>query len=121
MAKPNKIILVDDNDTTNFLNKTVIDRSGHDLAVEVFRDPQEALEFLESNRDNIENHLIFLDINMPVIDGWEFARQYENFDMHTRNKLVMLTSSIDPMDKSKAEQLVSINDFKSKFFSITST
>ena len=114
MNKPDKIILIDDNHTTNFLNEMVINRSGFDISVISFDKAGKAIEFFEKEKDAVKKYLVFLDINMPEMDGWEFADAYSEIELATTNIIVMLTSSVDPRDKDRALGHEVIHDYHSK-------
>lgn len=117
------VLLIDDDDATNFLNKMVIESAGIAENIHTTLNGKEALEYL-TNTDKFENgdviypqpYLIFLDINMPVMDGWEFMHEYQKLDeKQKKNKvIVMLTTSLNPDDKTKASLIHEINDFMSK-------
>ena len=68
------VLLVDDNDTDNFISKRIIEITGFSNRVEVRNSGKSALDYLRENQENLENipNLIFLDINMPVVDGFVF-------------------------------------------------
>jgi CheY-like chemotaxis protein len=76
----------------------------------------DALEYLQSEMKsgNIPD-LIFLDINMPAMDGWGFIERYAQFDFGDKQPIVvMLTSSIDPRDENRAAEIKEIHAFRSK-------
>jgi CheY-like chemotaxis protein len=79
----------------------------------------EALDYLADSLKGVFPipDLIFLDINMPGMDGWDFLEAYENLIKDSKVKIlvVMLTSSLNPDDREKAEQHKSIVAFKNKF------
>jgi CheY-like chemotaxis protein len=100
--KPYRIILIDDNHTTNFLNEMVINRSGHNIEVSSFDRAINAVDFFSKAENQKNSYLIFLDINMPEMDGWEFADEYVKINTTQNNVIVMLTSSVDPRDKERA-------------------
>jgi CheY-like chemotaxis protein len=108
--------LIDDDDGINFLNKAILSKL--DLANEIlsFRDPVVALETLKKSYDEGEfPELIFLDINMPLMDGWEFVNAFAEFERKEKKcVIIMLSSSIDPADEQKAESISQIAAFKSK-------
>lgn len=118
MRKKKNIILIDDDHTTNTLNKLIIEQSALVDDVIMFSDPEEALAYFSSSNDDGQ-FLIFLDINMPVMDGWEFIDEYAKLGVDSESKkIVMLTSSIDPSDMMKAEEMQPVADFKSKPLSV---
>lgn len=88
------VLLVDDNDTDNFINKRLMEIFNFAKFVMVKSSGSEALEFLKANEDNIGNmpDLIFLDINMPVIDGFLFLDEYEKLSkLHKKCKIVIIS------------------------------
>lgn len=110
---PLNILLIDDDPSINFLNKLVIDRSTVQADVSEHTEASVALE--ELSKGNLHPTLILLDINMPLMDGWDFAKSYEKLpdDLRT-SKIVILSSSINPSDKEKAESSPVISGFYSK-------
>ena len=112
------ILLIDDDEATNYINKMVIKRSGCAESVEVAESGREALEFLTSgtNGNHPQPELIFLDINMPAMNGWEFLDHYRNLEEIHKGEIivVMLTTSLNPDDKAKAEKIEEISGFRNK-------
>lgn len=113
MASPEKIILIDDSETTNFLNQILIKKVDSEVPVETFMFPLDAVDFFKAN-SGIKNHLIFVDINMPAMDGWEVVKILEGMGIHKTNTIIMLTSSIHKDDKLRADSTESIHDFVTK-------
>lgn len=105
------ILLIDDDPSINFLNKLVIERAEVGAEVSEITEPQEALRQLEDG--SIKPSLIFLDINMPIMNGWEFASSYEKLPNSSPN-IILLTSSINPSDKDMASSREIISGFYSK-------
>lgn len=64
--------------------------------------------------------LILLDINMPVMDGWEFAEVFSKLEENQKEKIViiMLTSSLNPDDKERASKLSVISGFQHKLLTM---
>ena len=108
-----EILLIDDSDADNFLHRRVIDKVGCTNNVEVRENGREALEYLEETRANAPSRptLIFLDLNMPWVDGWEFLQTYEATDGRKPPVIVMLTTSHNPDDRARAEAHSSVADF----------
>lgn len=107
------IMLIDDNDDDNFYHERIIRKSNAAETVITERSADAALNRLKNQPDTIPD-LIFLDINMPGMNGWEFLQEYSKLDKHLQSRLVivLLTTSENPDDKRKAEN---INiDFKTK-------
>ena len=78
----------------------------------------EALEYIKLKPNNEENRIdiIFLDINMPGMNGWEFLEEYNKLDKELQGSIivVMLTTSDSPDDKAKAMKRGFASDFKTK-------
>jgi CRISPR-associated protein Cas8b1/Cst1 subtype I-B len=100
-----KVLLIDDNEIDNFINERMITSSGFSTEVTVKNSADAALDFLKSLNSKEEYpEIIFLDLNMPVKDGFEFLIEYETIsdDIKTYSKIVVLSSSISPEDINKA-------------------
>lgn len=114
-ARFKRVLLVDDNDIDNFINERIITSSFFGEKVTVKTSAQAALDFLKANASNADvlPEVIFLDLNMPVMDGFAFLREYENMPDSIKNtcKIVVLSSSISPDDINKA----STNPFVKKY------
>jgi CheY-like chemotaxis protein len=109
------VMLVDDNDTDNFISKRIIELTKFARRIEVKNSGKSALEYLEANQNNPSNlpDLIFLDINMPIVDGFVFLFEFEMFPAEVKNKskIVILSSSDNKRD---IEKIVD-NDYVIKF------
>lgn len=101
-APVSTIMLVDDNETDNFIHKRVIELSGFADEIIIKNSGKNALEYLESNARNTEKlpDVIFLDINMPIVDGFVFLFEFENFpdEIKEKSKIVILSSSDSKRD-----------------------
>ena len=105
------IVLVDDDETNNFICKKMLKIFDPSIKTMEFMDPTAALNYLRDNTtDRIS--LLLLDLNMPKINGWQFLENMAA-DMVSSN-VVILTSSIDPNDVQKAKQENKIKDFWTK-------
>ncbi|HEX8548661.1 MAG TPA: response regulator [Cytophagaceae bacterium] len=96
------VMLVDDNDTDNFIHKRVLELTGFCTNIIVKNSGKSALEYLHENKNNLEvlPNIIFLDINMPIVDGFVFLFEYENFpeNLKEKCKIVILSSSDSKRD-----------------------
>jgi CheY-like chemotaxis protein len=100
-----KVLLIDDNEIDNFINERMITSSHFAQEVVVKNSADAALEFLKTVTDDAGcPEIIFLDLNMPVKDGFGFLADYEAMPEIVRNKckIVVLSSSISPEDINKA-------------------
>lgn len=99
------VMLVDDNDTDNFISKRIIEITKFANEVEVKNSGKSALEYLDSNKDNLDRlpDVIFLDINMPIVDGFVFLYEFEKFNDAVKNKckVIILSSSDNKRDIDK--------------------
>ena len=99
------VMLVDDNDTDNFISKRIIEITKFAQRVEIKNSGKSALQYLEQEQNTPENlpNLIFLDINMPIVDGFVFLFEFEMFPDAVKNKckIVILSSSDNKQDIKK--------------------
>lgn len=118
MKKLQNILLVDDDHATNFINKKVITNYGCTEKVTVFTSAEDAITYLIANakEGNPQPDLIFLDINMPAMNGWEFLEEYKGLTGKEKAKIVvvMLTTSLNPDDYERAQVNEEIDGFKNK-------
>jgi CheY-like chemotaxis protein len=99
------VMLVDDNDTDNFISKRIIELTKFAKRIEIKNSGKSALQYLEANQNNpdVLPDLIFLDINMPIVDGFIFLYEFGKFPDTIRNKskVVILSSSDNKRDIDK--------------------
>ncbi|MEO1049786.1 MAG: response regulator [Bacteroidota bacterium] len=105
-SKPVELVmLVDDNETDNFISKRIIEITEFAKDVEVKNSGKSALDYLKENQNNLERlpNLIFLDINMPIVDGFVFLYEFEKFNENIRDKckVIILSSSDNKRDIDK--------------------
>lgn len=111
-------MLVDDDMNDNFFHERVIKRSNAANRIVIKESGLEALDYLKSAGDPEKPRpdLIFLDINMPGMNGWEFLQEYRKLDKNLQSKMIviMLTTSVNPEDESMARSIDLLSDFKTK-------
>lgn len=118
MEKLKSILLVDDDHSTNFYHRLVLRDADLAEQIEVCVNGQLALDYL--NETLVSKgplpEFIFLDINMPVMDGWEFLKAYDQLDDAIKKhcNIVMLTTSINPDDREEGLRQPNVKDFRNK-------
>jgi CheY-like chemotaxis protein len=114
-----KIICIDDDPIALLLSKLVISKSNFASKVVTLANGLEGITYLE-REETIAEHksgrkplLILLDLNMPVMDGWEFLEQFslKLQEKYPDVKIILLSSSIDPNDIRKSKQFEMVLDF----------
>lgn len=104
-----RVLLVDDDQTTNFLNKLLLTRLGVTEQVQMAANGEEALRLLvqQGNAPATCPNLILLDMNMPVLNGLAFLEAYTQLPSVVQEAIVivMLTTSLHPIDLARAQQL----------------
>ena len=108
-----EILLVDDDIVVQYLHKTVLSKCNFPVQ-KLFSDGKLVLDYILENKDKDILFLILLDINMPVMNGWEFLDELKNHTIKPLLKVVIVTSSIDSSDKEKAEKYKEVFQFMEK-------
>lgn len=100
-----KVLLIDDNEIDNFINERMITSSHFSKEVIVKNSADAALDYLKQLlQESDYPEIIFLDLNMPVKDGFEFLTEFEHLPEALKNasRIVVLSSSISPEDINRA-------------------
>ncbi|HET8854398.1 MAG TPA: response regulator [Salinimicrobium sp.] len=109
-----KVVIVDDDSVVLFLHKVLIDRSILPSAEGSFKNGKEALDYISSNGVRETPYLILLDINMPVMNGWDFLEAIQEKDFKENIFVAMVTSSINTNDMQHALQYPQVIDYLEK-------
>jgi CheY-like chemotaxis protein len=116
------ILFIDDDTITLMLCKMVISKSLFSKEIVTAKNGEEALQYFNTLKQaNTNPHLskpqlIFLDLNMPVMSGWEFLDSFSTTEYSEFNntKVIILSSTIDPEDLEKSNKYPMVIDFLSK-------
>ena len=112
------ILLIDDNPADNFFHSMIIREANCTKEIEAKESGEEALKYLTTKVDGKypQPDVIFLDINMPGMSGWDFIEHYEKLEDEQKGKnlVMMLTTSLNPDDSAKADNTPAIQEFISK-------
>ncbi|MAD97512.1 MAG: response regulator [Flavobacteriaceae bacterium] len=114
MKKLNCVLLIDDSEPTNYVNKKIVTKANITEKIVAVESGFEALDYLKTRTNEADiPELIFLDINMPGMSGWEFLTEYEKLPKNDKALVVvvMLTTSLNPSDRTKAVRLGYVGDF----------
>ena len=103
-------LLIDDSPLHNWINTKVIKKSGFASEIIIIERPEEALLLLRDEK--VKPDIIFLDIKMPIMDGFQFLEEYDKLSIDKgKIKIVVLSSSINPIDIERAKR----NKYVTKF------
>lgn len=116
------ILFVDDDPITLMLCKMVISKSLFSKEIVTAKNGEEALKYFNTfkqantNAQLTKPQLIFLDLNMPVMSGWEFLDSFSTpeYSEYNTTKVIILSSTIDPEDLEKSNKYPMVIDFLSK-------
>jgi CheY-like chemotaxis protein len=111
-----KTVIVDDDEMCLLLHKHFIETTNFHDAPKTFNAAQKALDFLAGLPDNSVPVLMFLDINMPVMNGWDLLNMLDKDSFDQKVYVVMVSSSVDTVDKEKAFSFSRVIDFIEKPF-----
>ena len=116
------ILLIDDDDTTNYLNKRLLEEMQVAKEIMVYNNGKEAIEYLseacaeDGTSENRCPDLIFLDIKMPVMDGFSFLDEYQRRNLDSKDHVIimMLTSSASFYDLERLKNYSRVKKHYSK-------
>lgn len=112
------VLLIDDDPTTNFLHRRAIRQVAEDTTIHEATNGRHALELIQADIASAAPppDYIFLDINMPELDGWGFLERYRELPAAWRRKtrVFMLTTSLNPDDHRRARGYADVIDVVDK-------
>lgn len=119
MIKTNsiEILITEDDQLITTLQKKQLEKLVT-IPIQTFWNGRELLSYIEKNEKEVETFLILLDINMPLMNGWEVLERINKLYKHKNILVVMLTSSIYPEDKQKAFTFPQVISFNDKFLDL---
>ncbi|WP_062053193.1 response regulator [Sediminicola sp. YIK13] len=119
--KLNTVCIIDDDPIFVYGTKVLLNyNSSFCSNIIVYENGKEALDdlrfMLKTNKEMPE--VIFLDLNMPFINGWEFLDELKKMDLKKKIRVYVVSSSLDKMDEEKARKYDMVVDFINKPFTV---
>ena len=118
MAKFENILLIEDDPITVMVCDRIIKMIGFSNHVQTKENGQEGIDYISNAiKENKElPDIIFLDINMPIMNGWDFLEAFESIKQQLSKvpRILILSSTVDPEDYKKAEKFPAVEGFISK-------
>lgn len=109
------ICLIDDDRIYQFTAKKIIESTGFTQGLLSFYNGQEALDFFNTHKNDLNKlpDIIFLDINMPVKDGWQFLEEFKTIAANIGKHITifMVSSSVDEYDIKKSKEYTLVTDY----------
>ena len=113
------VLLVDDDNACNFFNRRLLKNKHSITQVQDARNGRDALAIIKQAADANQPlpNLIFLDLNMPVMSGWEFLNEFKKLPDAVKQQVVIiiLSSSINPDDKARAKTYTEVAAYENKY------
>lgn len=117
-AKEIDVLLIDDHEPTNYYNSLMFEKLGYDINLSVITSAREALTYLATAKDGQYPNpdIIFLDVNMPGMNGWEFLLEYELLKPEQQGQYIytMISTPLNEEDQVAAIRNRVIHGFQPK-------
>ena len=114
-------MLIDDNEIDNLINQKMVEASSIAENIYIHTGAKSAIEFLRNMQkldlaDKVLPDVIFLDIDMPLMDGFQFLDEFDKLNSATKKKckIIMLTSSINPQDLNRSKKYLYVKLYLNK-------
>ena len=113
------LLVIDDDDINIFIIKKIVEKTGFNVNMVSKANGLLAIDHLKATMDQVDfPNLILIDINMPVLNGWEFLDTYDTLNISKKVDMYMLSSSVYENDIEKAKTYAKVKGFISKPLSI---
>ena len=109
-----RVLIIDDDVIFNLMADVMLRDTGITARPRCFTDAHEALAYINQHNPAGTTYLLFLDINMPTMSGWEVLDRLQKLPFRHRIHVVMVTSSIDRADKERAAGFEQVIDYMIK-------
>ena len=111
-----EFIIIDDNKLNGYIAEKMIKKIDPDISVKPFLYANEAFDFIKDPTAGFDRHVILVDIQMPLMSGFNFVEEFEKLSEDVRNKykLYIYSSTINEQDKLQANNYSSVRHFFSK-------
>ncbi len=110
-----KVCVIDDDDIYQFLLKKELKHTNLVDKIEVFTDGQKAIDYFIENKKSIEllPDVIFLDINMPIMNGWQSLEQFKQIQPKIAKEITiyLVSSSFDDRDINRSKEYTEVTDY----------
>ncbi|MFM2230170.1 MAG: hypothetical protein RL607_1428 [Bacteroidota bacterium] len=123
-SKKRYILLVDDDSIIDYLHKKILQKAGFNDSITTVYNGKEAIEQLLRFNENLDEKdalLLLLDLNMPILNGWQFLEEFQN--IHTQLKfsidIFILSSSNNPDDINRSKQHPLVKGYLNKPLTLT--
>lgn len=110
------LLVIDDDDINVFIIKKIVEKTGFDIDMVARNNGQQAIDYIKETiaQNSPLPRLVLIDINMPVMNGWEFIEAYESLGIQQKVDMYILSSSVYENDIEKTKSYKAVKGFISK-------
>lgn len=110
------LLVIDDDDINIFIIKKIVEKTGYPIDMVAKSNGQQAIDYLKEAiiQNKTMPQLVLIDINMPVMNGWEFIEAYETLQMEQKVDMYILSSSVYENDIERTKSYKAVKGFISK-------